>query len=245
MIKTLRSTILAFFLFCIPADNGFASNDSGNSVGPTWLGFFQNCADLNLPYFKTNVPNFVTMVKTGDAWEKQYTSEKSEIDRLNGDTCKTWSLSNNGDAALDSFRRHFLNVSSTAIKLKYQADHEVLEKLDRWEKIQRQEMSSYPMKFEEFPCGKAFIRTRSIVKEEVAALERKVNSIKELCPHAADKLLEQLSSPPRSPASTTTYGDGGKSTVETEKQPANNSTLTGVEDAQKKNAQTQKALQQK
>lgn len=159
------------------------------AANSSWDKQWSECKDLRLLQFQSRIEGFRGLMQEGEAWEQGLAQQQAQVSRLANETCKQWAENPNGDEPLKQFVKEYSSASQQALELKNKADSLLVPQMQtRWKQV-AEELAPYNYKFENFRCGKAFLRMQKHIKAQVQLIESGFTALKLKCPKAAEKVI--------------------------------------------------------
>lgn len=222
-----------------------APKEEKKGMGENWASLWDDCYDLNLPYFQARIKKFVEFLKQGDAWEAAIEMEKIKITKFNTETCHDYGLARNDGKALATMTAEMVKTAQPANDLFARGENDIGKQLKAWMEVEQKELDEYGFKLGEFPCGQAMERTKKVILARMQEIEAKAKTIATECPARMEAAAKDPSLP-RGPKAgvTQTYGKGAGAVVPTGKSKNGASDITGVDEAKADEKKSQEKLKQ-
>lgn len=192
-----------------------------------WNRHWNECYDFKLPIFQVRSADIRALLRKGMIWENQVKKELLALDEIMEVTCKKWAENPNGDAPLQEFIKKYSIVSTSALTLQEQAKNDLTPKLEGWWKMETAELAPFGFKFEEFPCGRAFLKTKKRVQTNLQSIEKKFQLLEKKCPAAANGAIAEAKLF-RARSSSYDKGNGGPTRLPSSEHIKNESDITGT-----------------
>lgn len=231
--KPRQTKTIAFLMALTITSSALAAAPTKEKEGlnENWASFWDDCYDLNLPYFQSRIKKFVELLKAGDAWEQAIEVEKIQIDKLNNETCKNWSHSRNGEEALKELTTTLMTRATTSNDLAARGTSDIGKQLEAWMAVEQKELDEYGFKFGEFPCGKGFERTKKLVEARVKDIIAKAETIKAECNKSIEKAMAEGGPSGPKAGVKQTYGKGSGKVVPKGTSENGASDISGVKES--------------
>ncbi|MGZ3659086.1 MAG: hypothetical protein ACXVCI_16430 [Bdellovibrionota bacterium] len=194
-----------------------------------WSKQWSECATYNMPQYLATRLTLQDLLKQGVKWEKDVTSELGNIDQITNQTCKRWALDPNGDKPLREFIDVYGAASESALSITDRGQNLLARNLSARSLAENQELAAAHLKFEDFPCGRAFAATQKHIQEKLQAVKTGFQSIRDKCPNAAADIIAKAASARASLQSKTP----SSAAAGPARNPAS-SDITGTDKAQRK-----------
>jgi hypothetical protein len=154
-----------------------------------WAKQWTECTTYNMPQYLASRLTLQELLKQGAKWEKDVSSELSGIDKITNQTCKRWALDPNGDGPLREFIAAYGSASESALSITDRGQNFLARNLQARSTQENQELSVAHLKFEDFPCGRAFLATQKHIQEKLQAVKTGFQDIRDKCPNAAADII--------------------------------------------------------
>lgn len=220
-----------------------APKDPKKGLNETWAKLWDDCYDLNLPYFQARIKKFTEFLKAGDAWEVAIELEKIKIEKFNKETCHGYGLARNDGKSLQTMTVEMAKTAQGANDLYSRGESDIGKQLKAWMEVEQKELDEYGFPLNEFPCGKAMERTQKIIVARMKEIETKAKTIAVECPKSMEAAINDPNAP-RGPKAgvTQTYGKGSGAPVPVGNSQNGASDITGVKKAQENEALSEEKL---
>jgi hypothetical protein len=156
-----------------------------------WDRQWKDCHDVTNPKFKSQLAAVKEFTRQGNDWDTAVASELVKIDLVTKETCKRWAADPNGDGPLREFVEKYTAVTKSALELEGKSQDYFLPSIQKWWALESAEVGAQGLDFRQFPCGRAFDRTRKHVDSQTHALQERFRILKTQCPKAADAVIEK------------------------------------------------------
>lgn len=237
----MRRIIL--FLIAIAGTTAHAEAPKEKGLNENWTGFWEDCYDLNLPYFQSRIKKFKEYLHKGSDWEVAIETEKLKIQTFNSETCFDYGLARNDGKALANMTAEMVKTAQPANDLYARGLSDVGKQLEAWITVEQKELDEYGFKLSEFPCGKAMDRTKKLITVKMQEIEASAKTIAVECPKQMEAAIKNPDAP-RGPKAgvAQTYGKGAGAKVPTGKSQNGASDISGIDESKAKEAKSQEKL---
>lgn len=240
-----KALILIAALLASNAALAEAPSGPKKGLNKNWASLWDDCYDLNLPYFQARIEKFTEFLKAGDAWELAIETEKVKITHFNKETCKGYGLVKNDGKGIAEMTMEMAKTAQPANDLYARGENDVGKQLQAWMTVAQKELDEYKFPLGEFPCGKALDRTKKLIIVRMQEIEAKAKTIAVECPASMEAAAKDPDAP-RGPKAGVkqTYGQGAGTKMPTGTHDQTQSDISGVKEAIEDEKKSEEKLRQ-
>jgi hypothetical protein len=222
-----------------------APKEAKKGLNENWAGLWDDCYDLNLPYFQSRIKKFKEFLKAGDGWELAIELEKIKIEKFNKETCHGYGLARNDSDSILKMTAEMGKTAQDANDLMARGDTDIGKQLKAWMEVEQKELDEYGFKLKEFPCGQAMERTKKVIIARMKEIGEKAKTIAVECPKTMEAAVKDPNAP-RGPkvGVSQTYGKGSGAPVPVGNPQNGASDISGIKKAQDQEAMSEEKLRQ-
>ncbi len=232
-----KKILVPFFLFTLVREIVFGPTlVRAADTNSYWNACPAGCLGLAVPQFQDDIPAFEKKINSGKEWERNIGLEKAALAKMIKISCPNYLANPNGDNALTKFTAEYSQVALSALQTKQQADS-IAVFFDAESRIAKQYLLKFGVLYESTPCAKALDAAKTHMSSEEAEIVAQFELLKSKCPQIASANTAAAISDRKAKAAPSEQIAPSNGKAKGKPQNQGNSTITGVEENKKKEAQ--------